>query len=53
MLIPDELMSRVDEWRQQQTVPPTRAAAIRHLIESALGPPVAWHTNVQLADNSR
>lgn len=37
LLIPDELMARVDEWRQQQTVPPTRAAAIRHLIESGLG----------------
>jgi uncharacterized protein DUF1778 len=36
MLIPPELLTRVEEWRQGQTVPPTRAAAMRFLIERGL-----------------
>lgn len=34
--IPRELLARVDDWRQRQTVPPTRAAAMRFLIEQGL-----------------
>jgi hypothetical protein len=36
MRVPRELLARVDEWRQEQTVPPTRAAAMRYLIEQGL-----------------
>lgn len=36
MIVPPELLARVDAWRNQQTVPPTRAAAMRHLIERSL-----------------
>jgi hypothetical protein len=42
MRIPAELLARVDEWRQRQTVPPTRAAAMRHLIECGLGRLGTW-----------
>jgi hypothetical protein len=37
MRISAELLARVDEWRQRQTVPPTRAAAVRWMIERCLG----------------
>jgi hypothetical protein len=47
MLIAPELLARVDEWRQRQTVPPTRAAAMRYLIERGLAEP-ADHPNDEL-----
>jgi hypothetical protein len=31
-----ELVEKIDQWRQAQPVPPSRAAAIRYLIESGL-----------------
>lgn len=36
MRVSAELLARVDEWRQGQPALPTRAAAIRALIETAL-----------------
>jgi len=33
---PQELLERIDRWRDRQTISPTRAAAIRYLIESRL-----------------
>jgi hypothetical protein len=31
-----ELVEKIDRWRNAQTVPPSRAAAIRYLIEESL-----------------
>ena len=43
MILPPELIDRVDAWRYRQPGPPPRAAAIRWLVEQALdrlsGPP--------------
>lgn len=36
MKIAPEMLARVDRWRGQQPVPPSRAEAIRRLIEQAL-----------------
>lgn len=36
MVIPPGWMERVDRWRAEQLLPPTRAAAIRHLVEKGL-----------------
>jgi hypothetical protein len=33
----DELVQAIDEWRRQQPDIPTRAEAIRRLVEKALG----------------
>lgn len=35
--LPAELLDRLDQWRQQQAVPPSRAATVRALIEAGLG----------------
>jgi hypothetical protein len=40
-----DLLKAVDDWRNQQTVPPPRAAAIRFLIEAGL--------NAQRADSDQ
>ena len=31
-----ELVEKIDQWRNTQPVPPSRAAAIRYLLEKAL-----------------
>jgi hypothetical protein len=31
-----ELIRRLDDWRMAQIVPPSRNAAVRHLVEDAL-----------------
>jgi hypothetical protein len=31
-----ELVEKIDQWRNAQPVPPSRAAAIRYLLEKAL-----------------
>jgi hypothetical protein len=31
-----ELIDKIDQWRETQPVPPSRAAAIRYLIETGL-----------------
>lgn len=32
MILPPALLARLDEWREQQPVSPTRAAAIRQMV---------------------
>jgi hypothetical protein len=32
----DELLQRIDQWRRRQTVPPTRQAAVRHMLDQYL-----------------
>ena len=34
--MPRDLRDRIDAWRNSQAVPPSRAAAIRYLIERGL-----------------
>lgn len=34
--LPPDLLDRIERWRNQQPVPPTKAAAIRHIIEAGL-----------------
>ncbi|KKO20927.1 MAG: hypothetical protein L3J18_04350 [Candidatus Brocadia sp.] len=35
--IPKEMLERIDDFRRKQEVIPSRAAAIRHLLEKSLG----------------
>jgi metal-responsive CopG/Arc/MetJ family transcriptional regulator len=35
----DELLDRIDDWRREKDDLPTRAEAIRRLVEQALGLP--------------
>lgn len=37
----DDLIERLDRWRTSQTVPPSRAAAIRYLVAEGLNAGVA------------
>ena len=36
MRLPDALIQRIDRWRLAQPIVPSRAAAIRYLVERAL-----------------
>ena len=37
MRVPSDWLAKVDEWRRQQDDLPSRAEAIRRLVESGLG----------------
>ncbi len=34
--LPDDLDARFEAWRQRQEFPPSRAEALRHMIEQSL-----------------
>src|SRR5580658_1144741 len=34
--LPPDTLDRIERWRQRQAVPPTKAAAIRHILELGL-----------------
>jgi hypothetical protein len=36
MDVTDDWMDRLDAWRESQTVPPSRAAAVRFMVDSYL-----------------
>jgi hypothetical protein len=36
MRAPKDWLAEVDEWRREQPIPPSRAAAIRYLVEAGL-----------------
>jgi hypothetical protein len=36
MRAPKGWLAAIDEWRQKQAIPPSRAAAIRYLVEAGL-----------------
>jgi hypothetical protein len=42
--VPEALINAIEKWRLRQTVPPSRSAAIRYLIESGLEMRAAAHS---------
>jgi hypothetical protein len=43
----DDFIKAIDAWRGGQAVPPSRAAALRHLAEEALRAPGSARSNKQ------
>lgn len=36
MRVPQDLLRRIDDWRKRQVIVPSRAAAVRYLLDSRL-----------------